>query len=260
MKNSLEDIKERRENILSILRQSPQTKISVEQLAQELSVSAMTIRRDLTVLAQMGLVNRGHGFANINEEPHFEGNTHNPCLEQIKQRIAQHAAKYLKDNMTLFINTSMTALTCMDYLADVPLTVISNNLLISQMPVNSHSTFILLGGEIRFPKKALVGDLTVESLSNMNADVLIMGCSGFSASKGLTTSNIHEAKVNRLMIQNTRQLVIVVADYRKIGHNANFVVSDLSQIDILITDVFCDAQAIKEIEAQGVTVVQVDLE
>lgn len=258
MKKSLEEIKQRRDLILNRLTIFPNKSQSVEELADYFTVSPMTIRRDLAVLSKMGVITRQHGYAILNEKPHFEGQTNNDRLECIKQMIAQQAAKYVEANMTIFLNTSATALLSMDYLTDLPLTVITNNLRISQKASNSESTFILLGGEIRFPKEALVGDLTVESLSHINADVLIMGCSGFSAEKGLSTGNIHEAKVNRLMIQNTKQLVVCVADYRKIGTNANFMVTDCDNIDVLITDVYCDPTAIKEIEARGVMVVQVD--
>ncbi|MDO4432248.1 MAG: DeoR/GlpR family DNA-binding transcription regulator [Aerococcaceae bacterium] len=257
MKRSTSDIKWRREQILTLLKEAPNENLSVEALAAQLNVSEMTIRRDLKILDDMGKVIRQHGSATLGEQPHFEGDTHNNPLETLKYTIAKKAASFVKQHMTLYMNTSSTALQCVDFLKELPLTIVTNNLLMSQKEMHPASTIILSGGEIRFPKAALVGDLALRSLTDIHSDIAILGCSGISAEKGITTGNFHEANVNRLMIQNAQSLVIVVADYRKIGTNANFVVTNLDAIDILITDVYADEQMIRDIEAKGVTVLQV---
>lgn len=60
------------------------------------------------------------------------------------------------------------------------------------------------------------------------------------------------------MINNTNGPVIVVCDYRKIGVDSSFVVSDISSVDILITDTYSHPSVIKKFEDQGVTVIQVE--
>jgi len=73
-----------------------------------------------------------------------------------------------------------------------------------------------------------------------------------------TTGDFRESKVNQLMVQNSHGLVIVVADYRKIGVTSNFQVAGIQKIDILITDTYGDPARLKEIEEAGVTVIQID--
>lgn len=257
MKNTLQAIKKRRNNIIYFLEKSDKKFVSVNTLAEKMNVSAMTIRRDLTIMQEMGVIIRSHGKASLVEKPNFEGVTSNRNLEYIKHTISKKAASYVDNNMTIFVNSSSTALQTLNFLKDTPLTIITNNLKVNSKNMNPNTTIILPGGEIRYPKEALVGDLTVEALSHISSDIAILGCSGVSADSGVRTENIHEAKVNRLMVENATQLVILVADYRKVGHIANFFTSSLEQIDLLITDIYCDNEAIKAIEDIGVTVVQV---
>lgn len=257
MKSSSVNIKHRRTQILYLLEEAPQHNLTVEQLAEALNVSNMTIRRDLMILDDMGVIKRQHGSASFIERPHFEGNTYNDPLERIKYTIARQAASFAKPNMTVYMNTSSTALQCTEFLKDIPLTIVTNNLLMSQKEMHPSSTIILSGGEIRFPKAALVGDLALDSLSHINANIAIIGCSGISAEKGITTGNFHESNVNRLMVKSAQSHVIVVADYRKIGSNSNFVVETLDHVDVLVTDIYADERAVKAIEECGVTVIQV---
>lgn len=257
MKNTSLTIKKRREEIIHLLERNLSSVVSVNELAELLQVSPMTIRRDLMIMEEMGVIVRVHGGASLIDKPNFEGLTENQNLENIKVALSKKAASYIKDNMTLFINSSSTALQAVNFLKETPLTIVTNNLKASPKNMNPNTTIILPGGEIRYPKEALVGDLTIEALSHISSDIAILGCSGVSAESGVRTENVHEAKVNRVMVENANQLVILVADYRKIGHVANFFTSDLSQIDILITDIYADHDALNAIEEKGVTIVQV---
>ena len=257
MKNSYANINDRRNSIVEYLSSSEDMTAEVNKLATELNVSTMTIRRDLDVLEKMGKIIRSHGTATINTRQQDEGDTNNDSLEQIKKKLANHASTYVENNMTLFVNSSSTALGAVDFLEDKIITLVTNNLKVNRKNVNPNTNIILPGGEIRFPKEALVGDLCVTNLSDIHSDITIIGCSGISAKKGISTNNIHESKVNKIMISNTISLVIVVSDYRKVGIDSTFTVDDISKIDILITDIYANPATIKDIENRGVTIIQV---
>lgn len=259
MKQPKEVVDERRYNILQLLQASPDLVLSVNHLAKRLDVSAMTIRRDLSELEMMGKITRLHGKAQILEKPHFEGNTNNEHIEAIKHKIAKQASSYIEDNMTMFINSSSTALLTLNYLTDKSLVVVTNNAHVIGMNNNPNTSVILTGGEVRFPKEALVGDLALASLANFQADILVLGCSGISPERGISTVNIHESAVNALFIQNTNKKVIVVADYRKIGTDANFFVAPIDVIDILITDTYANPSIIEQFENKGIQVIQLPI-
>lgn len=257
MKHSYADINKRRESILEHLLLTKKNMAEVKELATIFNVSPMTIRRDLQVLEKMGKIQRYYGGATLQKATKNEGNTHNSSIEFIKREIAKKASSYVKEGMTLFINSSSTALTSMEFLNDKNITLISNNLKIRNKHIDSRTNIILLGGEIRYPKEALVGDICTSNLSNMYSNISLLGCSGISASGGLTTNNIHESKINKVMIENTRDFVIVAADYRKIGHKSSFKVTDCTQIDILITDTYADQKTISNLELLGIEVIQI---
>lgn len=260
MKNASSKIKERRNYILSLLSEDETHAINIDELAHLCDVSTMTVRRDIKILTQMGKVSLNAGIVELTHPPKPEGFTKNMPIEHIKRDLAKQAAKYIKEKNSIFINSSSTALNAVDYMPETVLTIITNNLDVNKKKINPNTSVIVPGGEIRFPKKTLVGDITVSNLMSIYADIAIIGCSGINANRGISTNNIHEARVNTVMVEHTNELVIVVADYRKIGTSASFNVAPIDKIDILITDIFADKDELHRIERQNVTVIQVDPE
>lgn len=253
MKRSIKEITSRRESLLALLEKEQE--LSVRTLSGLLGVSEITIRRDLTVLEEMGQLQRTHGGAVMEQSAHDE--FENDRIETIKHRLASEAAAFVHEGDTLFINTGTTALYTLNYLNKKRLTVISNNVKIANMVHNPNSTIILSGGEIRFPKEALVGDIAIDSFAKMSSDITIIGCSGISVENGMTTPVLHESKINNLMIERTKGPVILVADYRKIGFSSNFTSCQIQKISYLITDPFADPKILAEIEKEGVKVIQI---
>lgn len=255
MKSSHKTIRVRRDKILDLL--NTKNSLLVKEISNELDVSEITIRRDLTALEKMGLVRREHGKAMIIQKTGTED--YNEEIESLKNAIAKKAAEFVKDGDTLFINTGSTALSSLKHLENKRVTIVTNNVKVASLDHNPNSTVILSGGEIRFPKEALVGDIAIESFSKMSSDITVIGCSGFSIENGITTPVLHEAKINSLIIERTNGLVIVVADYRKIGFSSNFTSANIKDINYLITDTFAPPEVIRKIEEQGVQVIQVEV-
>ena len=110
---------------------------------------------------------------------------------------------------------------------------------------------------MRFPKEALVGDIALNTISSMNADVCIIGCSGVSLDNGVTTKILNESTINEMMIRQTFKCKILVADHRKIGLTSKFKIADISVFDYLITDKFCSEKVIAENKNVGVKVIQI---
>lgn len=255
MKSSHKTIQARRDKLLELLKK--ETSLLVKEISDKLEVSEITIRRDLIALEKMGLVQRAHGKAKIVQKTGTED--YNEEIEILKNAIAKKAAEFVKDGNTLFINTGSTALSSLKNLEDKRVTIVTNNVKVANLDHNPNSTVILSGGEIRFPKEALVGDIAIDSFSKMSSDISIIGCSGFSVENGITTPVLHESKINSLIIERTNGLVIVVADYRKIGFSSNFTSGNIKDINYLITDTFASPEVIRKIEKQGVQVIQVEI-
>ena len=253
MKNSIINIDKRHKDILDILEKKEH--MTTLELSEALDVSLSTIRRDLHLLEEKNDIIRKFGYCIFNYENKPDTEQSGPV--RIKQALAQEASKYIHDYDTVFINSSSTAIKTVDYLHSEHLTIITNNLKINYATQNPEYNFVLTGGEMRFPKEALVGDVVINLLSSINADVCVVGCSGIDIENGVTTKFMNEATINEMMVQRTTRCKILVADHRKVGQTSKFKMADISAFDYLITDQFSSEEVLTKIQHLGVTVVQV---
>ncbi|KRK86623.1 DeoR/GlpR family DNA-binding transcription regulator [Lentilactobacillus sunkii] len=252
MKNSIKNIEKRRMELLQIIKD--QGTATVHQLAVDVGVSEMSIRRDCRVLEKMGKIKVSFGHVAYHDQNDDQADM--PQISHINDKISQAAVSYVDDDQMIFINSSRTAIKVLDHIEDKRVNILTNNLLAVGKTINSQSNLVLSGGEMRSGSRILTGDIALESFRNIRASISMIGCAGLDLKHGLTTTNIHEAQINRLIIKNCQKLV-VLANYTKINKVANFAIGDLDDIDVLITDIYADDNCIKRIRNQGVEVIQV---
>jgi DeoR/GlpR family transcriptional regulator of sugar metabolism len=201
----------------------------------------MTIRRDLEVLAERGLLEKVHGGATAlpggaSYEPSFSAKS--TRLQQEKESIATLAARMVQPGTAIGISAGTTTYAVARHLIDIPgLTVVTNSVqvaeLLHQAPGDSHT--VLLTGGTRTPSDALVGPFAVSALQTTHLDLVFMGVHGMDAKSGFTTPNLLEAETNRALIAAGRRLV-VVADHSKWGVIGISSIARLNQANTLITD------------------------
>ncbi len=237
----------RRKQILEAVRANP--RVMVDELAQKFDVSLITIRRDLQYLEDQKLLVRFHGGA----EPVLPEDIEQYEIQMYRGLIAQYAATLVEKGDSLFINTSRNALQMLEYVKTRNVTVITNNGKALRMDYNDGISIILTGGEIRYPKEALVGDFAIRNVQNVFPKKAFIGCSGFSPVSGMTTEIAGEVKINELMIQNAEE-VYVLADHTKIGKKSSFTSSPVQKIGHLITDEKAPRQILDELADAGVKV------
>jgi DeoR/GlpR family transcriptional regulator of sugar metabolism len=250
---------ERQQQILELLRE--EFTIRSSNLSELLGVSEMTIRRDLDLLEQNGLVERTHGGAVFRQERvagkfHYQNSAkENP--EQ-KQRIAQKAASMIAPNDMIYIGEGTTASMVVRFVEPaMPFTIFTNNLgVISELGLmNIAAELVLLPGTYNPTTHALAGPLTMEMIQQVNAGKVFLGADGLSLSAGLTTPNLEIAVIERSMIQHTHGQVIVMADHPKFGLVAEMSIAPLKHIDVLITNRKIPADFQKDLDKMGVQVV-----
>ncbi len=254
MKNALKNVKKRQQAIMTCMETAES--IRVDDLAVLYGVSKATIRRDLRLLEDMGKLKRTHGGAHI--QPVSAISKEAPEITRIRLALAKVASSYINNHDIIFINSSETAIFILNYLRDLTTTIITNNVSAIYLKKEDSTTLVLSGGEIRYPKEAMVGDIAINTISKITGSICIMGCNGIHPVHGVTTESFHEAKVNNLFMENTNGLRIIVADYRKIGARYPFRSVETTQVDILITDIFAPADILNSLEKQGIEVIQVD--
>lgn len=237
---------QRQDHILELVKRSGAVRVS--DLVHDLGVSDMTIRRDLGVLAQAGLVQKVHGGATLVAdssayEPSF---TAKSGLERgAKRAIAAAAAKLVSPGTAIAMSAGTTTHALADELLDVPgLTVVTNSVHIADLLYQHGRTdqTILLTGGVRTPSDAYVGPVAVNALASIHVDLVFMGVHGMTEETGYTTPNLLEADTNRALVDAGRSLV-VVADHTKWGVVGISSIARLDEADILITDSDLDAAA-----------------
>jgi DeoR/GlpR family transcriptional regulator of sugar metabolism len=223
----------------------------------------MTIRRDLEVLHERGLLEKVHGGATILPgsalfEPGFAAKS---TLQQSeKEAIAAAAVGLVEAHMAIGVSAGTTTYAIARRLVDVPgLTVVTNSIPVADAlhaAGRSDQTIVLSGG-VRTPSDALVGPFAVGALRSVHLDLVLMGVHGMDPRSGFTTPNMLEADTDRALIEAGRRLV-VVADHTKWGVIGISSIARLDEADTLITDagLGADARAILEGHVRELIVVE----
>ncbi|MEV4712925.1 DeoR/GlpR family DNA-binding transcription regulator [Micromonospora sp. NPDC049374] len=213
--------------------------VRVGELAAEFGVSDMTIRRDLDLLHERGLLAKVHGGATVagaTDEPGFQAKSVRQQAE--KAAIAAHAAKLVRPGAAIALSAGTTTAELARQLVDVPaLTVVTNSLPVADIlhqRGRADQTVVLTGG-VRTPSDALVGPLAVGAVRTLHLDLLFLGVHGITERTGFTTPNLTEAETNRALVAAADRLV-VLADHTKWGTVGISAIADLGAADVLVTD------------------------
>lgn len=215
--------------------------VRVADLVRDLGVSDMTVRRDLELLDERGLLERVHGGATAPSrtasfEPGFA--TKSALRRAEKEAIADAAAALVEPRMAVAISAGSTTYAIAQRLVDVVgLTVVTNAVRIADVLHDTGlkgQTIILTGG-MRTPSDALVGPFAVAALKMVHVDLVFMGVHGMDARSGYTSPNLLEAETDRALIDAGRKL-IVVADHTKWGVVGLSSIARLDEAQVLITD------------------------
>lgn len=215
--------------------------VRVAELARDLSVSDMTVRRDLELLHQQGLLEKVHGGATMTSgsslfEPGFVVKSELQLAE--KDAIAAAASELVTAGMAIALSAGTTTYALARRLTDIEgLTVVTNSVPVADVLYRMgrpDQTIIVTGG-VRTPSDALVGPFAVAALRTIHVDLVFMGVHGMDPHSGFTTPNLLEAETNRALVEAGRRL-IVVADHTKWGVVGISSIGRLDQADVLITD------------------------
>ena len=250
------DINERRDEILKIL--GDREYVTVEEFSRLLSVSAVTIRTDLTSLEESGLLMRTHGGAmksSMKGEARLISNTMIEN-EMEKKAIAEKAASLIKPGNTIIIDSGSTTVHLIEHLKGKNITVVTNNLLVlEKLKSEDDIKIIALGGSLRRESMGTVGPLAEMAIKALNVDIYFMGAAAYNRSS-ITSSDISESSLKRDMM-DAADKVVFLADSSKFGKRAFSNICSWHDVDTFISDKM-DGEFKKELEEMGVEVISVN--
>lgn len=237
---------ERHSIILEIINRQGSVKIS--ELCSVLNSSESTVRRDLSILSERGLLTKVHGGAiALNDVfSRFEHDVEkkmNFFIEE-KTMIARYAATLIDDGDFVFIDAGTTTEKMIDYIPPKNVTFVTNAFMNAKRLAKMGFRVFIPGGEIKASTEAIIGAECILSLQNYNFTKCFIGANGISISGGLTTPDKSEAAVKGTVINRSKDTYIL-ADHSKFDQITSVKFANLG-CGKIITDKLIDKKYLSE--------------
>ncbi|ANI81133.1 DeoR/GlpR family DNA-binding transcription regulator [Kosakonia oryzae] len=232
---------ERRNKIVELV--NSQGSVLVIDLSNNFGISEVTIRADLRLLEEKGLVTRFHGGAAKPGATMLDNENQEVVLEERyrlasdpKKRIAQAAASMIEEGMTVILDSGSTTMLIAEALTKrTNITVITNSLPAAfALSENKDITLVVCGGTVRHKTHSMHGTIAERSLQGISADLMFVGADGIDATNGITTFN-EGYSISSVMAAAAHKVVAVV-DASKFNRRGFNQVLPMEKIDVVITD------------------------
>jgi DeoR family transcriptional regulator, aga operon transcriptional repressor len=248
-------IAERHKYILDKLRSAGY--VSVAALSKEMKVTMVTVRKDLKILEDKGLLFRSHGSATaaapyVNDRPVNEKKL---VKVDEKMAIAKMAASMLVDKDAIIIGSGTTVVAFAQAIPkNLNLTVLTAAMNVNMALMDFPNVeLVQLGGVVRKSSSSVVGHYAEDMIGDFSCSKLFLSVDGIDTDFGLSTSNMMEAHLNGRMIAAV-QKTIILADSSKFGKKGFGKIADLEDIDTIISDQALPQHFVQVLEDKGVEV------
>ena len=249
----------RQSRLLELLRDRRQ--VTVAELVALFDVSRDTIRRDLDLMEQRGLLVRTHGGA-VRKDQMVRVDTalglRMGAHAENKQRIARAAAGLIRDGETLLVNGGSSTCAFAAALVDRrDLTIVTNNLRLPPLtPAAAVRAIYVLGGTYWSVPQVTIGPIGLPGVAGFNADTAVIGVTALAVG-GITMGRLDEATETASMVALAKR-TIVLADHSKFSTAAFAMIAGYDTIDHLVTDAKPPPDIAEALERGGVQVIIAD--
>ncbi|HEY7736433.1 MAG TPA: DeoR/GlpR family DNA-binding transcription regulator [Candidatus Limnocylindrales bacterium] len=212
--------------------------IQVTELARQLVVSDMTIRRDLRRLERDGYLRRTYGGATAHITRSFDASFNARALEHAREKrlIGMRAAELVGAATTVFLGIGSTTEQFARYLpAREGLTVVTASLPIASLLGTRPVRVVAIGGSVLRDELSCHGPAALRTLATYHFDLAVIGAAGLSVRWGITELDDDEAEVQRTAVDRSSR-VMVLADGSKLGRTTPHVIGPATLVSTLVTD------------------------
>ncbi|PFA67040.1 DeoR family transcriptional regulator [Bacillus sp. AFS015802] len=243
---------ERREKIFEKVEKAG--RVLAKDLADEFSVSIDSIRRDLSIMEEEGLIKRTHGGAipnpKVRTKPQAPSKRYGKGTDY-QHAIAKEAVLHIQEDETIFIGGASIHYVMLKYLPrHIAFTVVTNSVEIAyHLREFSNIQTYLMGGRVKSSGNITDG-LANEFARQFTIDLSFATAGGIS-SRGLTTSTPEVAIFHRTVFDNSRK-VIALMEHTKLGVELFTGMHAITKLDLVITDEEASKDKIEMIRSQGV--------
>jgi DeoR family deoxyribose operon repressor len=257
---------QRLNQLISILRN--RGTVMIQDLASEMNVSGMTVRRYLNELADNDIVEYFHGkatFKRNNSAPIYENIENiynlsyaNSMMNEEKKKIAKYAATLIEPNDVIIIDNGSTTDKVADHLpGDIPLTVVCYNLnVIIKLLKKEQIKIILAGGYFHPSDQIFESAENMSLLKSIRANKLFLSASGVHQSLGMTCAHAFEVLIKQTVLESSLKKILL-ADSSKFGAVKTVFFSSLNKLDMIITDTGLSEEWVEIIQNMGIELVRV---
>lgn len=210
--------------------------VNVNEIAEKLGVSVMTIRRDLNKLEKMNKLKRVHGGAVLSDSYELTMTEKMILHYEEKRAICRKAAEVVEDGDCVFIDGGSTLEPMYEFLKDKNIRIVTNNDLIIRKVENSKASFVMIGGDYLPHYNMNVGTMALKQLANYSFDHCFIGCTGLNFEKGMAYTVEQETKDVKTEALANADKKYLLADSSKINVKAFVKITDLNEFDRIIID------------------------
>lgn len=236
-KSKAANLSARQRTILDCARN--QGEVQVDPLARSFNVTPQTIRRDLTQLCRLRLLQRVHGGAVANDDGvlNLGYGARKRLAAEAKAAIGKRVATLISDDSSLLINIGTTTEQVAENLVKhIGLLVITNNLnVVNTFRQSETVDVITAGGTVRREDGGIVGEATVDFVGQFKVDYAVIGASALEEDGTVLDFDIREVRVTQAIIKNARA-VVLVADAMKFQRKAPVRIGNIAEMDYFVTD------------------------
>lgn len=245
----------RRDSIVQLVREAGFVRNS--ELSSRFGVSTVTIRQDIDALSSKGLVHRTYGGAVSQIEVAQDTSFDQRSAEHVeaKRRIGAAAAKSIGPGETILLDSGSTTMEIARRLPeDADITVVTPALNIAlEAGTRRGVTAIVCGGRINPNTLSTFGQETTRQLSAIFADRLFLATYGVDMEKGLAERSFEVAETKRALIGSARDITLV-CDSSKFGFTGPVLISPLSVVTRIVTDVAIPSDYLDWFRTSGIDV------
>jgi len=214
--------------------------VSLKEIASELDVSEITVRRDFEKLENAGKLKRIQGGAALEECLDNLDNVEISMKEKIslysqeKRLVAKHAAKLVKEGDCVFLDSGTSIAPTIDYLASKKITIVTCNQLVLRKLTNPVAVIHVIGGVFLPHYSVNVGPEAQETLSRFRFDVTLLGCVGLETQKNISYDTAMDTlHLKEIAFQNSSKNVLLI-DSSKFGKSSYLKFKELDAFDKII--------------------------